>query len=149
MSPLVNTLAGCRWKYATVFLMFHHHMLLIKLRGLNSHYNLLHHLFLDLWSTWMFDVWVHNCSETQRSICTTFREGVWTCAHYIWRELCMYLCNHVIQRSRSHVTMFKIRWWEEGEGQWGHPSIYTKSHCEEKPVSMTDPCWWFTEGKPL
>lgn len=44
-------------------------------------------------------------------------------AHYIWRGLCMYLCNRVIQRSWFHVAMLKIRQWSRGG--WGRPSIYT------------------------
>lgn len=35
---------------------------------------------------------------------------IW-CGYSIWRELCVYLCNHVIQRSWFHVTLVKIRQW--------------------------------------
>lgn len=30
------------------------------------------------------------------------------CTYYIWRELCVYLCNHVVQRSWFQVAMFKV-----------------------------------------
>lgn len=102
-------------------------------------YTLLHHLFLDLWFRKVSDVW-----ESPLSAPHSEKRTDWKCAHYIWRELCVYLCNHVIQRSCFHGRMFKIRQWGKardghritpwGETRLHDPSVLTVKKEKEKPL---------------
>lgn len=75
--------------------------------------------FLSFQPVIQINVWesFFSLKGTDLSSAHSKRWTGWRHARYIWRELCIYLCNCVIQTSRSHVTMFKIRRWDRGG--WG------------------------------